>query len=97
MKFKATYEQFVTKDTTKTIRTGAGEIHAIIITSSSNTSELTVIYDYATPTNRAIMAFPAMQSTPYIIFFPPHTPIHFSTALTVVTASNSYAFFILAY
>ena len=32
MKFKTTYNQYIPNSTTKTLRTGAGEVHAIIVT-----------------------------------------------------------------
>lgn len=97
MKFKTTYNQYIPNSTTRTLRTGAGEIHAIIITSAATSAELVLFYDNTAGSGNTLLNLYLRDTSPITIFFPPHIPLRFSTGLTVLTPANTRAFVILAY
>ena len=97
MKFKTTYNQYIPVSTTKTLRTGAGEVHAIIITSAAASAELVLFYDNTAGSGNLLLSLYAWNVNPIVIFFPPTMPLKFSTGLTVLTPANSTAFVIVAY
>lgn len=97
MKFKTTYTQFVAPSTTSTLRSGAGELHAVILTCTAAVAELTTLYDNTAGSGNILLSLACSLYHPIVILLPPEQALKFTTGLTVVTAANSRAFAILAY
>ena len=97
MKFKTTYNQYCPASTGTLLRTGAGEVHALIFTCANTTAESVTIYNNTAGSGNILIKFNLEQRSPIVIFFPPHMPLQFTTGLYVSTGTNVVGFVILAY
>ena len=97
MKFKTTYSQYCPINTGTLLRTGAGEVHALIFTTSNATAEAVTIYDNTAGSGNILLKLNLVAQGPIAIFLPPSMPLRFSTGLYVSTGTNTCGFVILAY
>jgi len=97
MKFKTTYSQYCSAGTGKLLRTGAGEVHALIFTTSNIDSESVIIYDNTAGSGNILIKLNLTCYTPIGLEFLPEQALKFSTGLYVSTGTNVVGFVILAY
>lgn len=86
--------QYIPKNTTKTLHSKAGKIHAILITGDN--SGTVTLYDNTggSGTILLVLDFVIYYSNPTLIQFDRIMPLLFTTGLTVVTSANVRCFII---
>ena len=89
---RTTYAQFVTTGTTKTLHSGPGKIHAIILTAAVATNCQVTFYDNTAASGNTLLVLNANMNDQPIIIFPEHLALSFTVGLTIVTAANAYAY-----
>jgi hypothetical protein len=99
MRIKSTYTEYTGPGTTNTLRTGVGEIHALLASSTAPGGSPLVItlYDNTAGSGNVLFRICVSEYSPQNIFFPGRMPLKFSTGLTVVTPANTSLFAIVAY
>lgn len=97
MKFKTTYNQYCPANTGTLLRTGAGELHALLFSTTNATAEALTLYDNTAGSGNILLKLNLVASAPIIIFFPPAQALKFSTGLYVSTGANVCGLAILAY
>ena len=91
MKFHPTYSQFCPANTGTLLRTGPGELHDGIATSTApvGSPETITFYDNTLDSGNVLLTLKLNENSPIFIQLRSDMPLRFSTDLTVVTPASS--------
>ena len=85
------YNNYVPPNTAaSTLHTGAGKVHAIVVTADSSGQSL-ILYDNTAASGNVLITLYLNANHPIIIIYPDHRPLTFSAGLTAVTTANCAA------